>query len=176
MKVFIGGSRKITRLPGKITERLDRIIEKGFPVLVGDAGGADRAVQEYLNDRKYGRVEVFCMEGACRNNVGAWATRAVPAPKGTKGAAYYSIKDAEMTRESTIGLMIWDGRSSGTLANVSRLLGQGKKAIVYVAPLHDFFNLADMDDWKSFLGQLKVDSAKRVRGNAAKVDRHHAAY
>jgi hypothetical protein len=171
-KVFIGGSRRIRRLPGKVRERLERIIEKRFPVLIGDANGADRAVQEYLSDRGYDRVQVFCMEGICRNNIGGWNTRIILAPKGAKGAGYYSVKDEEMTKESTIGLMLWDGNSKGTLANISRLLDQGKKVVVYIAAQHDFVTLTGKDAWKSFLSQSKTESPRRGRTHAALYDRH----
>jgi hypothetical protein len=39
-KVFIAGSRQITRLPADVSTRLDVMIEKGFQILVGDANGA----------------------------------------------------------------------------------------------------------------------------------------
>jgi adenine-specific DNA-methyltransferase len=165
-RVFIGGSRRIESLPEKVRERLDRIMEKEFPVLIGDAKGADSAVQEYLRARGYGRVEVFCMEGKCRNNKGKWAMRAIAAPKKGKGFDYYSIKDEQMTRESTIGLMLWDGKSKGTLANVTRLLGQGKKVVVYIEPQDDFVTLTDEEGWKALLGGANMDSGKRVHGHA----------
>ena len=52
-KVFIAGSRQITRLPADVRTRLDVMIEKGFQILVGDANGADKAVQRYLADKSY---------------------------------------------------------------------------------------------------------------------------
>lgn len=171
-KVFIGGSRRIARLPDKVRERLDRIMEKKFPVLIGDANGTDRAVQEYLSERGYDRVEVFCMDGMCRNNIGGWTTRSILAPKDAKGFDYYSIKDEEMTKESTVGLMLWDGKSKGTLSNVSRLLDQNKKVVVYIAPQRDFVTLSDKDGWKLLLGQSKMASLKRARGHAAPHDRY----
>jgi hypothetical protein len=58
-KVFIGGSRRITRLDGEVLRRLDRIVEKRLPVVIGDANGADKAVQRYLSERKVEKVEVF---------------------------------------------------------------------------------------------------------------------
>jgi hypothetical protein len=70
IKVFIGGSRGIRRLGPEVRKRLDEIIRKQLFVLVGDANGADKAVQNYLHERGYDRVEVFCTGGHCRNNVG----------------------------------------------------------------------------------------------------------
>ncbi|MGH9387438.1 MAG: hypothetical protein ACRD2N_24500 [Vicinamibacterales bacterium] len=46
--VFVAGSRQISRLPAEVRARLDTVIEKGFQILVGDANGADKAVQRYL--------------------------------------------------------------------------------------------------------------------------------
>lgn len=44
-KVFIGGSRRVSRLHADVRRRLDRIVEKRLPVLAGDANGADKAHQ-----------------------------------------------------------------------------------------------------------------------------------
>lgn len=77
-RVFIGGSRRITRLNADVKQRLDRIIEMRLPVLVGDANGADRAVQDYLRSRGYDLVEVFCSGEVCRNNTGDWTVRSIP--------------------------------------------------------------------------------------------------
>src|SRR3990170_3898864 len=62
-KVFIGGSRRLSRLNKDVKRRLDNIIERGFTVVVGDANGADKAVQQYLASRRYQKVIVFCMAG-----------------------------------------------------------------------------------------------------------------
>jgi hypothetical protein len=150
-KVFIGGSRRISRLNADVRKRLDRIIEKGFPVLIGDANGADKAVQRYLQSRRYERVEVFCSEGVCRNNAGNWPVRAVPAREGKRGFNFYATKDRVMADEATVGFMIWDGKSVGTLANVFRLVNQHKKVVLYTVPRKQFSNLADEGDWRALV-------------------------
>jgi hypothetical protein len=78
-KVFIGGSRRISRLNAEVRQRLDNIIAKRFPIVIGDANGADRAVQQYLLSKGYADVEVFCVGGYCRNNLGNWPSRKVAA-------------------------------------------------------------------------------------------------
>ena len=60
--VCVAGSRQISRLPSEVRARLDGMIEKGFQILVGDADGADKAVQRYLADRSYPNVLVHCMK------------------------------------------------------------------------------------------------------------------
>ena len=79
-KVSIAGSRRLSRLGADVWRRIDNIIDRGFAVLVGDANGVDKAVQQYLVNRRYANVMVFCMEGGCRNNVGDWETRIVASP------------------------------------------------------------------------------------------------
>jgi len=71
-KVFIGGSRRISRLNAEVTRRIDQMIERELDILIGDANGADKAVQAYLSERQYPNVAVFCTGGQCRNNVAGW--------------------------------------------------------------------------------------------------------
>jgi hypothetical protein len=150
MKVFIGGSRGITRLNAEVRERLDQIIRKQIVVLVGDANGADKAVQSYFHERGYDRVEVFCTGERCRNNLGCWKVTTVPAPHAHRNFEFYEAKDRKMTEESSLGLMLWDGKSKGTLSNVHRLLDLGKKVVVWVEPEKKFKTLKTRDDWRQF--------------------------
>jgi hypothetical protein len=161
-KVFIGGSRRVSRLNEEVWRRLDKIIEQGFPVVVGDANGADKAVQKYLHSRGYDRVEVFCTNGECRNNIGNWPMRAVAAPKGWKGFRFYAAKDQSMAEEASVGLMIWDERSIGTLTNMFRLVSQHKKVVVYTTSSRQFSTLTDESDWKNFLSQCARGVRDRV--------------
>jgi hypothetical protein len=154
IKVFIGGSRRINRLNDEIKKRLDAIVKKHFHVLVGDANGADKQVQQYLFDCNYDNVEVFCMEGHCRNNIGGWKIRSVSSVESKKSFQYYVIKDEQMTEEATYGFMLWEGKSIGTLANIHRLLSQQKKVLVYLMPQKKFVTLTDADDKKLPLSSL----------------------
>lgn len=148
-KVFIGGSRRVSRLNEDVKRRIDRIIVQGFPVIIGDANGADKAVQQYLQNRGYNAVEVFCSGGVCRNNLGKWPVRAVATSQTRKDFSFYAAKDEQMAREASVGLMIWDGKSAGTLANAARLVRQEKKVVVYSAPGKHFLTLraeADLEN------------------------------
>ena len=57
-KVFIGGSRAITRLHPEVAKRLRNIIDGKLMVLVGDANGADKAVQARVGGGPTRRSEV----------------------------------------------------------------------------------------------------------------------
>ncbi len=148
-KVFVGGSRRISRLNDAVRHRLDTIISKGIDVLVGDANGADKAVQAYLHQRGYERVHVFCTGEICRNNVGAWSLERVQPKKAEsrKDRSFYALKDAAMSQEATHGLMLWDGKSLGTLVNVVRLVRRGKAAVVYVGPVKAFAEIRKAEDY-----------------------------
>ena len=61
--VFLSGSRNISRLNDAIRMRLQTITDKGFHVVVGDANGADKAIQSYLATMQYANVTVFCVGG-----------------------------------------------------------------------------------------------------------------
>jgi adenine-specific DNA-methyltransferase len=117
MNVFIGGSRAVSKLNAVIRARIDDLIARECTILIGDANGADKAVQQYLDKRQYSQVVVFCME-ECRNNVGAWPVRRIAPPNTRKDFSYYSAKDLAMSEEAKCGVMLWDGSSKGTLQNI----------------------------------------------------------
>ena len=162
--VFIGGSRNISRLNLSIRDRLDRLIGQSLPVLIGDANGADKAVQQHLSDRAYSKVQVFCMNGHCRNNVGNWPLIEVAAPKNVRGAEFYSTKDREMTSKASLGFMLWDGKSSGTLANILRLIAQEKPVVVYHSKLHEFANLKTRSYLDLFLTRCGIEAQRGLAG------------
>lgn len=114
------------------------MIRRKLTILIGDANGADKAVQAFFAEQHYVNVLVFCTAGDCRNNVGGWPVRTVEAPHRTRDFAFFTAKDAAMADEADVGLAMWDGQSSGTIVNVARLVARSKPAVVYVAPQRRF--------------------------------------
>lgn len=160
-KVFIAGSRRLSRLNADVKRRIDTMIEKGFTILVGDANGADKAVQRYLAEKGYRNVIVHCMARNCRNNVGAWPAREITAPPGARGFAYYSTKDQAMVDDAAYGLMLWDGESKGTLNSVINMIRQEKPVVVYLAPKRAFQNLRSSADVAELLTNCDRASVQR---------------
>lgn len=169
-KVFIGGSRRVSRLSDPILMRLDRIIEKGFPVIIGDANGADKAVQQYLNSKSYPNVEVFCSGHVCRNNVGNWKQRKILSNAHNKTYDFYAAKDRTMADDATIGFMVWDGKSKGTLLNVFRLLKQQKNAVVYNISEKRFHELKDLAHWEELLSHCDRELRNKIEQQTALED------
>ncbi len=144
--VFLGGSRRIARLNESIRSKLDELVDRGLWMFVGDANGADRALQQHLARRGYERVVVYSVAGMLRNNVGRWEVRSVEAPKGVRGFDLYSVKDKAMAKDASYGFMLWDGKSRGTLENVRNLLAYGKPVAVHLRPAHRIFSLRSTEE------------------------------
>lgn len=170
-KVFLSGSRRLTRLPVEVCQRLDEMIRRELTILVGDANGADKAVQTYFADRQYPNVTVHCSGGDCRNNVGRWPVRVIHAPHRARDFAFFTAKDAAMAEEADVGLALWDGQSTGTLVNVARLVARGKPAVVYIAPTRTFSTLKTPDDLVNLLATADAD----VRSRAEEYIHDHVA-
>lgn len=164
--IFIGGSRDITRLPPELQHRLDTVINQGHRVILGDANGADKAVQKYLADRHYRNVTLFCSGDRPRNNLGHWSIRNIEAPGKTKDYLFFAAKDREMAREADFGLMIWDGKSPGTLLNLVRLSKEDKIAVLYHLPRKDVMNFKTGDQLREFISScdsgVRADIEKRA--------------
>jgi hypothetical protein len=161
-KVFVGGSRKISRLNDQLRERLDSIMAKRLAILVGDANGADKAVQSYLAERHYANVQVFCSAGKCRNNVAGWDIRAVQVAHPAKGFEYFTAKDAAMAREAEVGFMLWDGESAGTMVNAARLVAAGKPVVIYISPVREFRTLRTADEVREVVSVCEATARDRI--------------
>lgn len=166
-KVFLGGSRQVRALNEEIRKRLDALISDEVFVFVGDANGADKTMQTYFADRQYKNVLVFCSGAECRNNIGNWETRKIISDRPEKDFQFYTAKDTVMSGEADCGLMLWDGKSKGTLNNILNLLEQGKQVAVYFSPNKAFHDLRSRDDLKPLLTQC---SPALLRGFEKKIN------
>jgi probable addiction module antidote protein len=164
--IFIGGSRHVSRLPPEVKKRLDNVVASGHRVIVGDANGADKAVQKHFHDIHYDKVTVFCSGVTPRNNLGTWLTQHVDVPKQTKGFQFYAAKDREMAREADFGLMIWDGKSPGTVLNVLRLAIAGKIAVLFNVPDRDAVNIKSVEAWRNFIAHCSDELRQDVKERA----------
>lgn len=160
--IFLSGSRAINRLNKKIRERLTGITSQSFQVLIGDANGADKALQEFLNENHYSRVKVYCSGGHCRNNVGAWETHTVQIPSRARGRDFYTQKDRQMAKSADHGFVLWDGKSPGSIENVIALLRDGKSALVYYTPDKEFVPVGSLPQLKRLLTRPSIDALNKI--------------
>jgi hypothetical protein len=129
---------------------------------VGDANGADKAVQTYLSARQYRNVVVFCSGGQCRNNVAGWPVTSVRPARPIKDFAFFTAKDLAMVLEADVGLMLWDGQSSGTMVNVARMVAANKPTVVYLSPGKHFSTVRSYSDLDELLSLCPPDARKRI--------------
>ena len=162
-RVFFGGSRKIGRLNAEVRKRVQNVIESGFQILIGDANGADKALQEYLAEQKYLNVTVYCSGHLCRNNIGSWKTEYVASDRVKKDFEHYARKDAQMGRDAEYGFFLWDGKSRGTLSNVFTLMAQNKKAVVYFSPTKGFVTVRSTRDLEELITRCDPGIAQTIR-------------
>lgn len=165
--IFIGGSRGVSRLSPEVRSRVDNVTAGGHHVVVGDAYGADKAVQAHLHAAGYRDVTVYCSGEACRNNVGGWPVRTVtPENPSDRGFRFHAAKDRAMAAAADFGLMIWDGESPGTLLNVLRLLGAGRYTVLFHAPDRRVINVKTVADWEELLEACPPPVVDAVRRRA----------
>lgn len=160
--VFIAGSRKLSRLNEQVQKRLENVMAGSYVVLVGDANGADKAVQKFLFERNYRNVTVYCSGSVCRNNLGNWESHHVEVDPKISGRDFYTKKDIEMAVVADYGLMIWDGKSPGTINNVLELVKRDKKALVYLSSLKQFFAVSSLEDINQLLSHCSDDDFKLI--------------
>jgi len=128
MRVFISGSKSISKLPEEVKSLLDTFIATDAEILVGDCYGVDAAVQMYLDSKGYSNVIVYCSGETPRNNfvTGAKVCSYAEAAKGLTGSAFHYVKDIQMANDCDQAIMIWDGKSKGTGENIRRIKEMNK--------------------------------------------------
>jgi hypothetical protein len=176
--VFLSGSRSISRLNDDVRGRVRNVIDKGFQVIIGDANGADKALQKFLADSGYRKVTVYCAGNSCRNNLGGWETHNVSVDPKLTGRDFYTQKDKEMASDADYGLVLWDGKSAGSINNVFELLKGDKCALVYLSSEKRFYDVKSLQDAQSLLGHCdkeSMDTIKRKIGLGAVIKNLEAA-
>lgn len=156
--LFISGSRHIRALNSEIKARLQNIVNNQFEIIVGDAFGVDKAVQQYLADINYSAVRVFCSGSVCRNNLGNWAIEWISVDPNLKGRAFYTEKDKAMAAQADYGFVLWDGKSQGSLNNIHELIRHQRKTLLWYAPAKKFYTITDLDDLQIVLPQPVVEN------------------
>lgn len=141
--VFISGSSKTQfkdnpyyrkRLNKELRKEIDDIIKKNYNVVVGDAPGIDRQVQDYLNKKRYRNVEIYGPGTQVRYSANKkWKTNPINDPDHEPmSPEWLALKDIKMSQIADEGLaVILDEGAKATRNNVKRMRESGKKVKVY---------------------------------------------
>lgn len=142
--LFVSGSSKTQNketgfyrrnLPSGVRKELKKSMKSGDKIIVGDAPGVDRQVQDYLNKKKYKNVEVYGPGNKeVRYNANKkWKTNLVDAPQYKEGTdEWRAQKDIVMSNKATKGLaVVIENGAQATRNNIERLKKSGKDVSVY---------------------------------------------
>lgn len=141
--LFVSGSSKTQdkasgyyrrKLPKEIRKELKNSMKSRDKIIVGDAPGIDRQVQDYLKKKKYKDVEIYGPGKKVRYSANEkWKTHPIDDPKHEPGSKeWLAKKDKVMTKNATKGLaVILDEGATATRRNVERLVSQNKQVKVY---------------------------------------------
>lgn len=67
-----------------------------------------------------------------------------------------------MADAAEYGLMLWDGKSKGTINNVLNLSRNNKLVVVYVAPAKSFQTVRSAEDFKNLLTKGDASSVGKL--------------
>lgn len=165
MKIVLGGSRFLDKIPQNLFELLMNWNDSGADFLVGDAPGADSAFQKVLRSIGAKSVTIYSSAGYIRNNYGNWPTKEIESGLRSKSNAVHAFKDRFMTSIADSGLMLWDCQSAGTLSNAIDLLEQGKTCKIWVtsdAELYHFDNQTSLEKWLRLYPEVASEAHKRL--------------
>lgn len=141
--LFVSGSSKTQdktsgyyrrKLPKEIRKELRSSMKQKDKIVVGDAPGIDRQVQDYLKKRRYKDVEIYGPGKKVRYIANEkWKTHPIDDPKHEPfSSEWLAKKDRVMTKVADKGLaVILDEGATATRNNVKRLIDQNKQVKVY---------------------------------------------
>lgn len=139
--VFMFGKIKFDEeLPDEVKFEIYKYVENGSTIVIGDAPGADRRIQEYLKDVGYDNVIVYTADIPVRNNVGNWNEVHIHSGH-LNDKERHALKDVTMETIANKGFGITsrDDRSdSATMGNILRLLINKKAIQIYDYKDHDW--------------------------------------
>ena len=160
--IFVAGSITIKELDPLIVERLKKIVDKNYCIVVGDANGVDVSVQQALQQLQCKTVTICSSSPKPRNNVGKWPVNVVKTHSRRGTREFYTAKDIQMAEMADYGLMVWDAKSTGTLSNVIELLMRKKKSVVFINQKREFFIVKSTDDLEALVNCMSAADYSRA--------------
>lgn len=140
--------------------------DNGLDIVIGDANGADRAMQAYLFELAYQNVTVFCAGSHCRNNVGGWKSNVIVVDPTLTGRDFFAKKDQAMAAIADFGFVLWDGKSAGSIRNVFEMLKNQRKTVLYHSAESRFYNISILDEIMAILNKCDPETFEDINKKA----------
>lgn len=147
---------------------MESAVTRCHGVVVGDASGVDAEAQRYLLSLGARNVKVYCAKGGPRNNVGDWPVVEAVAKARPKTFEFFAAKDRAMAEAADAGLVVWDGKSRGTLLQCYRLAHKGKFVAVYSTSNADFTDVGSPEAWQKFVETLSEKTRAELDDQVAR--------
>ena len=140
--LFVSGSSKTQnkdseyyrrKLPKQVRKELKEAMRNGDKIIVGDAPGVDRQVQDYLKVKGYKDVEIYGPGKQVRYSANPdWKTNAIDSKHPECSKEWLAEKDKVMAKRADKGIaVILDEGSRATRNNIDRLSSEGKDVSVF---------------------------------------------
>jgi hypothetical protein len=145
-KVFISGSISVKSLNKLLLESFNKILLNNLEVLVGDAPGIDTLVQDFFNRSNYTNLTVYSIQSFPRYKANDnFQTKYIEVSNEVKKERErQTFKDEAMSSEANYSLVIWDGKSKGSYANIIRALKLKRAIKVYYTIKNNFLDKKDI--------------------------------
>jgi len=139
-KVFISGSISVTSLPAEVFRTINTIESKNIHIIIGDAKGIDKIVQEKLSRDEYYNVTVYTIYNKPRNIISQnFNVKQIDYDKNLKSEREkQKFKDLAMVADCDYALVIWDGKSKGSYNNILNALNMNKLFKVFYTKANCF--------------------------------------
>ena len=140
-KLFISGSISIESLPKEIDKSLYKAQDNEVTILIGDAPGVDKLIQERLkNNNQYFNVTIYSIYPNPRNIASKkFQAIKVDIPEGLRSERdKQKVKDKKMSEDCDYFLVIWNGKSRGSFNNIKKALEMNKPVKIYLQPQERF--------------------------------------
>lgn len=138
--VFISGSISVISLPAEVFRTINTIETKNIHIIIGDAKGIDKIVQEKLSRDEYYNVTVYTIYNKPRNITSQnFNVKQINYDKNLKSErAKQKYKDTAMAEDCDYMLIIWDGKSKGSYTNLLNALHMNKPFKVFYTKANRF--------------------------------------
>jgi hypothetical protein len=124
LRLLLMGSKAFreAELPAEVVEKLDEGMARKMTVIVGEAPGANRLFQDYLQSKEYKKVIVGHAK-SMRYNAGDWKT--------VQYGQKVSERERHMIEDCDSALVVWADRSSVIAENLELLKRCEKPTFLY---------------------------------------------
>ena len=141
-------------------------------ILVGDAPGIDTLVQDLCNSQNYLNVIVYTITSSPRYKANSdFQEKSIfVGQEIKKERERQTYKDKAMSEESEFSLVIWDGSSKGSYANILRALENNKGVKVYYQEINDYLPAEKLQTMRLILFLEKIMAIRLLKSlNTSKI-------